>query len=77
MVFEDFCLKQDIDFITVLNRVSFHCKCLKQGPRGVLAVYMTRGGGGFDGASYCEPKNIHEPKIYTKKIPGIKVFYPN
>ena len=28
---------------------------------------MTGGGGGFDGASYCKPKIIHEPEILHSK----------
>ncbi len=41
-------------------------------PGGVLEVYMT---GGSDGASYCEPKKIHEPEIlHPKKIPGPTKF---
>ena len=35
------------------------------GGGGVLAVYMT--GEGFDGASYCKPKNIHDPEILHPK----------
>ena len=36
-------------------------------PGGVLAVYMTGGGGGSEGASYCEQKTIHEPEILHPK----------
>ena len=25
------------------------------------------GGGGSDGASYCQPNKIHEPEFYTHK----------
>ena len=32
--------------------------------------------GGSDGASYCEPKKIHEPEIFHQKIPGIKISNP-
>ena len=32
----------------------------QRGGGGVLPVYMT---GESDGASYCEPKKIHEPEI--------------
>ena len=36
---------------------------------GVHALSLTPGGGGglFDGASYCEPKKIHEPEILHPK----------
>ena len=34
-------------------------------PAGVLEVSMT--GGGFNGASYCKPKKIHEPEILDPK----------
>ena len=35
--------------------------------RGTCSIHDAGGGGESDGASYCEPKKIHEPEILHPK----------
>ena len=44
-------------------------------PRGILAVYMTGGGGGLT-ELHGEPRKIHEPEILHSKITWHQNFLP-
>ena len=61
-----------LDSISVNVRViiAFQTKS----PGGILAVFMTGGGGDPTKLHITDPKKYTRLKIYTQKIPGIKIL---